>query len=248
MQNTPDVLLPSVPVGTVMDVWQRQSGVSVHRVSGQSHAAQSLQHWARVLHVCRSTIDAIEKNTEFWKLWLYPTEMEQVEAQQKLKSCSIQMIEWGWRLLHMCSNVFLEVCSVCAKLAGCFPPLSTPCTSPSLRDAQTVRRCFLSTQLCLPAFLIGCKLPAASPNEPAVLVLVAACRLRTYTQLMMLCTNLPTGLNSHVWLMGYLTISLLSFQYNCLFPIVSLFASHSTEQLHGYKTLNNIGAKGPTVL
>lgn len=59
MQNTPDVLVPSVPVCTVVDVGQRQSdGSLLHRVSGQTHAAQRLYHSALILHVCRSTIDA----------------------------------------------------------------------------------------------------------------------------------------------------------------------------------------------
>lgn len=63
MQNTPDILVPSVPVGTVVDV--RQSDGSLHRVSGQSHAAQSLYHPALILHVCRSTIDARKKGLYF---------------------------------------------------------------------------------------------------------------------------------------------------------------------------------------
>lgn len=81
MKNTPDVLLPFVSVYTVVDV-RRQSEGSLHRVSGKSRATESLQQPALVVHVCRSTIDAQERENRRFKTGVIQ-ERESVEAEQK---------------------------------------------------------------------------------------------------------------------------------------------------------------------
>nr|XP_047908457.1 uncharacterized protein LOC125180728 [Anser cygnoides] len=60
MEDVPDVLLPAVAVCPFVSVGRRQGHAPLHRVAGQVHAGQSLQHPGLLVHagLRRSPIDA----------------------------------------------------------------------------------------------------------------------------------------------------------------------------------------------
>lgn len=50
VEDVADVLLPAVAVGPVVSVGGRQGHAPLHRVPGQVHAGQSLQHPGLIVH------------------------------------------------------------------------------------------------------------------------------------------------------------------------------------------------------
>lgn len=115
MQDAPDVLLRPVFVGSVVNVWERQSGGSLlHRVPAETHDAQSLHHPLRILHFSRSTIDARQQQQE--------REISDFAVKSsKVRSRTAAGCRWqnGVEANSTCAKCSWGVCSVYLHLSTC---------------------------------------------------------------------------------------------------------------------------------